>query len=303
MSVERMKLLSVVGKEEHMNAFICRYLLETGLQPENAIKVFEKGWNLSYFQYDNTPKEIWDKCQALQQDLHIENKGTMSESITIQDSLITIQNEIHSLQEKVTNLQTQITQKQTIKESIGENAENVRPLQDLNLNLKDLFELRYMRFRYGKIPLVYEPKLIAEKPVLDAVAFEVCRDDSYLWLVYVTTQNYSKKVDSFFNLIKFDRIWLPKEIEGKPKEFLTQVDAFFIQTEEEIKALKQALVSLQTQYEDKLLHYSEELNLYIKISHVKRYMAHDDKGNFYIVRMDPNRSFNGYFARVKKRRY
>ena len=46
MAVEKMRLLSVVGKEEQIDFFILKYLLGSGLQPENAIKVFEKGWNL-----------------------------------------------------------------------------------------------------------------------------------------------------------------------------------------------------------------------------------------------------------------
>lgn len=48
MAIERMKLLSIVGKkEEHMEKFIGTYLIDSGLQPEDALKVYEKGWKLS----------------------------------------------------------------------------------------------------------------------------------------------------------------------------------------------------------------------------------------------------------------
>ena len=42
MAIERMKLLSITGREENIDKFIVKYLLDSGLQTENAIKVFEK---------------------------------------------------------------------------------------------------------------------------------------------------------------------------------------------------------------------------------------------------------------------
>ena len=81
MAVERMKLLSVVGKEENINSFIINYLLESGLQPENAIKVFEKGWKLSYFNYDNTARELQKECQELAEKLEIQDKELSGKTI------------------------------------------------------------------------------------------------------------------------------------------------------------------------------------------------------------------------------
>ena len=44
MAVEKMKLLSITGKEENIDKFISNYLLDSGMQPEDALKVLEKGW-------------------------------------------------------------------------------------------------------------------------------------------------------------------------------------------------------------------------------------------------------------------
>ncbi len=37
MAIERMKLLSVVGKEDTLNDFISKYLLDSGIQLEDAL--------------------------------------------------------------------------------------------------------------------------------------------------------------------------------------------------------------------------------------------------------------------------
>ena len=65
MSVEKMKLLSITGREENIDMFIEDYLLDSGLQTEDAVKVFEKGWNLTNFKYDSTARELSKSCKAI----------------------------------------------------------------------------------------------------------------------------------------------------------------------------------------------------------------------------------------------
>ena len=62
MAIEEMKLLSVVGKEKYIDDFIANYLIDSGIQPEDAIRVFNKGWKLSYFNYDNTARGLKKQC-------------------------------------------------------------------------------------------------------------------------------------------------------------------------------------------------------------------------------------------------
>ena len=65
MAVEKMKLLSITGKEENIDGFIAEYLLDSGIQTEDAVKVYEKSWKLSNFNYDSTAKDLLKKCKTL----------------------------------------------------------------------------------------------------------------------------------------------------------------------------------------------------------------------------------------------
>ena len=60
-----MKLLSITGKEENIDGFIAEYLLDSGMQTEDAAKVYEKGWKLKNFEYDSTAKDLLKICQEL----------------------------------------------------------------------------------------------------------------------------------------------------------------------------------------------------------------------------------------------
>ena len=71
MAIERMKLLSVVGKEDTLNKFISEYLLNSGIQLEEAHKVYEKGWNLSSYSYNFETKDVLKKCKNMLDILNI----------------------------------------------------------------------------------------------------------------------------------------------------------------------------------------------------------------------------------------
>ena len=60
-----MKLISIVGKEDNMDYIIEKYIINSGLQPEDALKVFEKGWKLSYLPVDSRPRENQKKCKKM----------------------------------------------------------------------------------------------------------------------------------------------------------------------------------------------------------------------------------------------
>ena len=93
MAVEKMKLLSITGKEENIDKFIADYLLDSGIQTENAVKVFEKGWKLTNFEYDMTAKELLKDCKELLEKYKIKYKAD-SESDILENSLEDIKSDL-----------------------------------------------------------------------------------------------------------------------------------------------------------------------------------------------------------------
>ena len=283
MAVERMKLLSIVGKEEHIDPFISRYLLTSGLQPENALKVFDKGWKLSYFSYDNTAIEQKKKCQEMMQKLGIELPVPEIADTQIKEPLEKLTVELEAMEQQIRELTEELECKKKLKQEMVEKETSIAHLKKLNIPLGELFELRYMRFRYGKISKENYEKVKAELDTLQAIVLDVEEGTHFVWILYITTQNFSQHVDSFFNIAKFERIWIPPEISGKPKEFLEQVNQYLLDTNQAIARIYEKLEALKYQYETRVKSIYQQLELYVKVNQVKKYMAHDNKGNFYIV--------------------
>lgn len=294
-----MKLLSVVGKEQQIDQFIANYLLESGIQPEDAIKVFDKGWKLSYFNYDNTPRNLQKRCKDVMQliDVTYEKRN---EKVFLDKTLEELKTELDRTYENITNLKKYLAQKKEEGKTLNEKIEVVEHLKDVKINLKDLYHLRYMRFRFGKISKANYSRIQEDIKDLKTIVLEVEEDEQDLWLMYLTTDNYSKEVDSFFNIAKFERIWLADDIDGIPAEYLEKARERLSQNKLEIRKAEESFKIAKNQYSLHLTEIYEKINLYIKISNVKKYMAHDNKGNFYIVGWLPVENLNRMIPKLEQ---
>ena len=74
MAVEKMKLLSITGKDTDLDDFLIKNLLNMDIQIEDAKRVYKKGWKLQYFNYNYTIKEYIKKCEKIFADFQIEKK-------------------------------------------------------------------------------------------------------------------------------------------------------------------------------------------------------------------------------------
>lgn len=92
------------------------------------------------------------------------------------------------------------------KKQIQELEKQIYPiskLKDVKIDLSKLYNLKYIRYRYGKMPKEYFEKIHKDIERKNVILFEVAREDNYVWIMYFTTKEYDKAVDSYFNVMKF----------------------------------------------------------------------------------------------------
>ena len=163
---------------------------------------------------------------------------------------------------------------------------DIYPIQHLNnlqINLSELYNLRYMRFRYGKISKEYYQKIQENIENLDAIVLQVGEEENYIWIIYLTTKEYSTKIDSYFNVMKFERVLLASELDGVPSQIKKQIELDIKRFNNEIEKEKLEFENLKIKYENLLLSLYRQLQTYVKVNSVKKYMAHDDNNYFYII--------------------
>ena len=107
MAIEEMKLLSVVGKEKYIDNFIAEYLIDCGIQPEDAIKVFDKGWKLSYFNYDNRARNLQKQCKEAMKVLEMQ-EVEHQEKVKLDETIEALSEHLEDVCENITNLKKYI---------------------------------------------------------------------------------------------------------------------------------------------------------------------------------------------------
>lgn len=281
-----MKLLSITGKEEKLNDTIANILLGSGIQPENALKVFEKGWKLSYYTYQPEIKEIIKQAEKLTQELGLPNEIT--EQVSLSSTQITktteqIKTEIEEIEQKI-NEQKEICQKkQEETEIIQKELIPIQHLKPLSVNLEELYHLRYLRFRYGNMSIENYEQMQKKGKDLNMICIELERTENKVWLIYFTPSDLANSIDSYFNVMKFERIWLPAEVKGKAIDFMEEVEKFNKTSQLEIEKAKQKLKEIKQTEGQTLIYDIQQLKQLQKVNEVKKYMAHDEKGSFYFV--------------------
>lgn len=176
----------------------------------------------------------------------------------------------------------------------------IEHLKNLPVALEQLYNLKYMKFRFGKISLENYEQLNNELANLDVLILELEKTDKEAWILYFTPDKLAEKVDSYFKVMKFERVWLQQEIIGRPADILTKAKEQITKTKNNTEDLKAKLIDIREQNGREILNDLLQLELLEKINKVKKYMAHDNKGSFYIVGWIPKDNLQELLPKLNK---
>lgn len=301
MAVEKMKLLSITGKEENIDGFIAEYLLDSGIQTEDAVKVYEKSWNLTNFSYDSTAKDMLKECKGILDKYKIKYNVNI-ESEKIEKSLDYIKSVLTDIKNTLDGFEDTIQEKKIKLEEYKRKSELFNNAKDLDIDLNKLYNLEYIRFRYGKILRENYGKL--ENSIKDLNAFLVKASDDgtskYIWVMCFSSKENSAKVDSYLNVYKFERFNLPAELDGNPKDIWMECEKEIHKLNFEIENKEDELVRIVDRDAEELIDLYAQINLYIKINNVKKFMAYDENGLFYIIGWIPAKELTTVLPKLSK---
>ena len=282
MAVEKMKLLSITGKDTDLEKFLAKNIINLDIQIEDAKKVYKKGWKLEYFSYDYTVKEYIKKCEKVLDELQIE-KDDDYWNYNIINSVSEIKEKIDNINNQYTEYINKIVDLEKENELMQKNYDIIKNLVSVDSKIENLYNLKYMKFRYGTVPTKNLEEINRKIDNTDAIYFELKREEEYTWILYLTTEEFLGKVDSFFNVQDFERIWLPKEASGTPEEFINQIEKNIKENLTKSYKEKEELRNLRIDAKEILIGAYKQLLLYENVNILKKYIVHDQNGTFYIV--------------------
>ena len=286
MAIEKMKLLGITGPSKDLDKFLANVLFKSDVQIEDAKKVYNKGWKLEYYEYDYRIKEALKKAQNLLDKLNIQYKEN-SEMVVLENQIPTITERIDELNLEYEEHIKQIDENTKQIEQARIKIEDISKIEEININVKKLYDLQYIKFRYGSIPKKNLEEIKKEIDNLNTIMFEIKQIGDISWIMYFTTNQFVSSIDGIFNIQKFERELLPDDLLQTPKEYILNLKEQIRQKEYENSILEQKNEKIKKAAMTTLISYYRELQTYDKINNIKKYVVHDQNDTFYVVAWIP----------------
>ena len=282
MAVEKMKLLSITGKDTNLEEFLAKNLLNLDIQIEDAKKIYKKGWKLEYFNYDYTIKEYIKKCEKLINEFNI-HKNDDEWNIEIDNSIDELKEKVDSSISNYSEIEEKIKRLKAENDEMSAQYDVVKNLVALDAKIENLYNLKYMKFRYGVVPTKNLEEINKKIDSIDAVYFELKQEEEQTWILYLTTEEFTSKVDSYFNVQDFERIWIPKEAIGTPLEYIQSLEKKMKSNSFEIDQANKLIEQMRLENKTALNKIYNQLLMYENVNKLKKYIVKDQNGTFYIV--------------------
>lgn len=206
-----MKFVSITGPKGDIDRVAEAYLTRYEIQLENALSELKTVQNLKPFTEINPYKDLLAKANEYIEVL--KTKDEPMKEFTLDESVQTIENIKTSLQDL---LKTKDELKEK-KEHFSSLLNIIEPFQSFEMEISKIINFKFVKFRFGKIPVEYFDKL--DRYVydnIDTIFLKCHSDNEYIWGVYFVPSSIVDKVDAIYASLHFERIFLPNDFQKTP---------------------------------------------------------------------------------------
>ena len=299
MAIEKMKLLGIKGDSKILDEFLANCLFQSDVQIEDAKKIYNKGWKIEYFEYNYKIKEALKKCENLLNKLEIQYTKDYNMNL-LENTIDYISNRIDKLEPSYEECLKIIENNEKENQEYKKIYKEISKLQEIDIDIKKLYDLEYVKFRYGSIPKKNLEEIKKQIDNINAIMFEIREEKDLVWIMYFTTEQYVGNIDGLFNIQKFERKLLPNDLVKTPREYLKTLRDKISQRDFSTNEIHQKIDKIKRTAETEILGYYRELQTYDKINTIKKYIVHDQNNIFYTVVWVPENELNQFENRLKQ---
>lgn len=234
--IEKMKFLSITGPKADIDRMTETYLSKYEIHLENALSELTEVANLSPFLEINPYKEALSTIDSFYEQL--EDPSQISpELMDIEKAIKTVravQDGFRCLEEEKSRLQSEHAE-------ILDPLKIIRPFKNLNFDVSEILNFKYIHYRFGRIEKQYLQKF--EKYIydnLDTLFIKCGEDEMYVYGVYFVPEHQAHKVHAVYSSMHFERIFIPNEYHGTAAEAFEKLDTRHREIHKALDANKEA---------------------------------------------------------------
>ncbi len=214
MAIAKMKLINISAEKEYLDDVLLKFVDLDYFHPEPAVKFIDTVHGLTSMDEENPVSEVLSRFKEICSDMDLDLPN-----IAMRDKdydLGGMKNYMENVYQRFQDANRVRTDLQTVIQENKDALVTVKNIESIDLNLDDLFDCKYIKFRFGRLPLDSVEKLryYRNRPF---VFKSFSQDDTYSWCIYMTTEKYEGDVDNVFSSLYFERIRIPQFVHGTPE--------------------------------------------------------------------------------------
>ena len=152
--IVKMKFISITGPKNDIDRVTDQYLSKYEIQLENALSELKTTENLQPFVEINPYREALEKAKQLA--LYVKDqKPEDTPELSIEEIFHTVRDANHDYME----LRAKENDWKVEREMLRERLLALAPFRPLNFNLHNVLQFRYIKFRFGRVPVDYYHRL------------------------------------------------------------------------------------------------------------------------------------------------
>ncbi len=279
--IVKMKFLSITGPKREFDRVTNTYLSKYEVQLENALSELKTVNNLTPFTELNPYKDALAKANDFIPYLEDYDLTPSIAAFTDAELFQIIRTANHDFM----TVKTKENALRAEREALIEKLKVIQPFRGFQFDLHTVLQYRYIKFRFGRVPVDYFRKL--EKYIyedLNVIFLEGGRDTNYVYGVYFVASVDSDKSDAIFKSLHFERLHLPDEYNGQPSHACDRLDADIAELTQQIDNIDNELGEVLKKAGSKILTARDMLDMLSTNFELRKVAAcMEDKQDHYFI--------------------
>ena len=228
-----MRLVNLVGNMSDLDETLLRCIQSEVFAPEMAASTLDKSSGFTSVSSENPYTQPLKKLYDLAEDVHASlERADLPQDFTCEKA----EEELERVQARVSGLAAERREKKERTDLMEQALIQIRHLNGLDVNFDDIFSMKYVKVRFGRLPADSYPKLaFYDNKTFFFFAFD--HDDDFYWGVYFAPVSKITVIDDIFKSLYFERIRVPDYVHNTPEEAIAGLEKKITEYKARLKEL------------------------------------------------------------------
>ncbi|SEI95520.1 V/A-type H+-transporting ATPase subunit I [Alkalibacterium gilvum] len=275
--ITKMKFLTISGPKNDIDRMVDRYLSNYEIHLENALTELYGAKTLRPYTSSSPYNDYMERIDMLLE--YLEEKEAELPELKGKLPFETVCHLIKQLENDTKPYHEKVQQYTKLRNNKQDSLNLIEPFINIDFPIEKIIHMENIRFRFGRFTSSNYYKF--KKYVYDitpSIFTEGVQDEEYTYGVYFTPQKSLARVDAMFTSMNWERIFIPDEFEGKPKDIVKQLKKELRVLEKHISDNERIVKKLLSPYKNALLKAKHRLNNLNNNFNIRKYAAltHDE---------------------------